>query len=62
MTEELIVKAFVEFRERCEHYHGIKDNDLSLQCSHPDQRSLGDWCGLTCCPRLAAEASKQGVE
>lgn len=62
MTTELIVHAFIEFRERCEHYHGIKENDLSVQCSHHDQRSPGDWCGLRNCPRIADEARKQGIE
>ena len=59
---EAAVVAWINAREWCEHYHGIKDNDESIQCSHPDQRSAGDWCRITTCPLLRKEADQHGVE
>jgi hypothetical protein len=59
-AEQAIVLAWIDMRERCEHYHGIKDNDASVQCDHQHQR--GDWCRFTECPRLREAADAFGVE
>lgn len=55
------VVLWMDARERCKHYHGIKDNDESVQCSHPDQRDPSDWCSITRCPRLREEGDRHGV-
>lgn len=54
------VVIWMEARERCEHYHGFKDDHDSIQCSHPDSRD--DWCRLPVCPELRKEADHHGVE
>lgn len=57
-----IVAIFMGMREACPHYQGIKDDHASVQCDHNEQRSLGDWCGMMCCPLLRIEANKAGLE
>lgn len=54
------VVIWMEARERCEHYHGFKETDESIQCSHPHART--DWCGFSACPMLKTEADHHGVE
>lgn len=51
-TVEEIRRLFAEGRERCADYHGIKANYDELQCSHIDNKSLGCWCAVDCCPLL----------
>lgn len=55
------VVAWMSARETCEHYHGFKEDDDSVQCSHPDQRDPGAWCSVTRCPRLREAGEQHGV-
>lgn len=60
-TFSLAVTIWMQARENCEHYHGFKENDESVQCSHADQRDPGAWCSVTACPRMREAGMQHGV-
>lgn len=54
MAEQPIV--WLDFRERCQHYKGFKEDDDEDQCTHPEMRSCGStWCEQRECPRADAD-------
>ncbi|HDR9100018.1 TPA: hypothetical protein QDB15_001144 [Burkholderia vietnamiensis] len=56
--------TFEEFRDRCEHYHGFKDETDDTQCTCPGNNRPGSWCEESDCPRRsrAASANETGAE
>lgn len=57
-----VVDAFWDMRERCRHYHGMKDRDDDRQCTHKDNRGcFGTWCAMDVCPLLHERAQVKNV-
>ncbi|MBR8150020.1 hypothetical protein [Burkholderia vietnamiensis] len=56
--------TFEEFRDRCEHYHGFKDETDDTQCTCPGNNHPGSWCEESDCPRRsrASSANETGAE
>lgn len=56
--------TFEEFRDRCEHYHGFKDETDDTQCTCPGNNHPSSWCEESDCPRRAraASANETGAE
>ncbi|MCW3657578.1 Lar family restriction alleviation protein [Burkholderia cenocepacia] len=49
--------TFEEFRDRCEHYHGFKDETDDTQCTCPGNNHPGSWCEESDCPRRSRASS-----
>lgn len=56
-----VVIAWLNMRDFCEHYTGIKDDDASYQCKCPGNNYSGSWCAMDVCPRLQEEARKKSA-
>ncbi|WP_321853141.1 hypothetical protein [Burkholderia cenocepacia] len=56
--------TFEEFRDRCEHYHGFKDETDDTQCTCPGNNHPGSWCEESDCPRRSrgSSANETGAE
>ncbi|WP_144023043.1 hypothetical protein [Burkholderia sp. AU15512] len=51
--------SFEDFRDRCEHYRGFKDDTDDTQCTCPGNNHPGSWCEESECPRRARAAASQ---
>ncbi|MBR8435702.1 hypothetical protein KDW37_33625 [Burkholderia cenocepacia] len=49
--------TFEELRDRCEHYHGFKDETDDTQCTCPGNNHPGSWCEESDCPRRSRASS-----
>lgn len=56
-----VVDAFFDMRENCRHYRGIKDDERSLQCGHPDASRASNWCAMDQCPLLRERARAESA-
>lgn len=56
-----VVGEFWKMRERCQHYHGIKDETDDSQCTHAENGHTGSWCAMDCCPLLRERARAESV-
>lgn len=56
-----VVSSFLEMREGCRFYRGIKNTPESLQCTHPGASRASNWCALHDCPLVEERADYHSV-